>query len=363
VPIDVIMPALGMAQDTGRLVRWLRPVGASVVKGEPLMEVETDKVTVEVEAPADGVLSAPAAHEGDDVPVGQVVAWILAPGENATSATDGSTPARARVAASPKARRVAAEHGVDLAILRGRGPGGAIVAADVEEAIGSSDARAELGSTWRTMAERTTASWQSVPHFWLQRQVDASRLLTWRDAARRRPGLEEVTIGDLVLCISARALREHPRVNSSWQRDTIVPGEGIHVGVAVAVDDGLVVPVIHDADRLGLAQLAARRRELVEAAHGRRLRPDDVHGGTFTISNLGMFGVDAFQAIVNPPQAAILAVGRVCDRPVVLDGALVARPMLTLTVSFDHRAVDGARGARFLETLAGFVEEPAVLVE
>ena len=348
------MPALGMAQDTGRIVRWLRTAGESVVKGEPLMEVETDKATVEIEAPADGVLSGLEAREGEDVPVGQIVAWILAPGEGA---------GRARVGASPKARRIAAEHGVELATLRGSGPGGAIVAADVEGAMATSDGGAELGSIWRTMAERTTASWQSVPHFWLQRECDASRLLTWRDAARRRPGLEAITISDLLIRITARALRDHPGVNSSWQGDSIAHAEGINIGLVVAVDDGLVVPVIRDADAQPLQRLVARRQELVEAANGHRLRPTDLQGGTFTISNLGMFGVDAFQAIVNPPQAAILAVGRVCERAVVLEGHLVAKPILTLTVSFDHRVVDGARGARFLETVAAFVEEPAVLVE
>src|SRR5438132_8580222 len=352
------MPALGMAQDTGKLVRWLRPPGASVTKGEPLMEIETDKVTVEIEAPADGVLAVLAAQEGDDVPVGQVVALILAPGEE--------PPSTRRVAASPKAKRIAAAQGIDLSNLHGSGPGGAIVAADLEGAgppAGSAPPQVETGSIWRRMAERTTAAWQSVPHFFLQRDVDASRLLSRRDEAREKAGLETVTIGDLIIRIAALALREHPQVNASWRDGEILPSPKIHVGFAVALEDGLVVPVVHDADRLALSELAVRRRELVDAAREHRLRPDDVGGGTFTISNLGMFGVDAFQAIVNPPQAAILAVGRIRDRAIVLDGALVARPVLTMTMSFDHRVVDGARGARFLETLADYVEEPAALIE
>jgi len=349
-----------MTQDTGKLLRWLCPAGATVTKGEPLMEVETDKVTVEIEAPADGVLAAVSAAEGDDVPVGEVVATILAPGEDETFESPRARPRRP--AASPKAKRIAAEHGIDLSTIRGSGPGGAIVAADVTES-GAAVAPLETGSIWRRMAERTTAAWQAVPHFSLQREVDASRLLSWRDAARRRDGLESVTVGDLLVKVAAFALREHPQVNSRWQNIEIVPSEGIHVGIAVALEDGLLVPVVHDADRLTLGEINTRRRELVDAARGHRLGLDDVSGGTFTISNLGMFAVDAFEAIINAPQAAILAVGRIREGAVALNGTLVARPVMTMTVSFDHRVVDGARGARFLETLADLVEEPAALVE
>jgi pyruvate dehydrogenase E2 component (dihydrolipoamide acetyltransferase) len=361
MPTNVIMPALGMAQDTGKLLRWLCPAGTTVTKGEPLMEVETDKVTVEIEAPADGVLAAVSAAEGDDVPVGQVVALILAPGED--GAVEAAMPRAARPAASPKAKRIAADRGIDLSTLRGSGPGGAIVAADVPNGGAAVAPPPATGSTWRRMAERTTAAWQTVPHFSLQRDVDASRLLSWRDAARCRAGLETVTVGDLLLRVVAAALAEHPQVNASWQQERVVPAEGIHVGIAVALDDGVVVPVVHDADRLTLAELSARRRELVNAARAHRLSLDDVSGGTFTISNLGMFAVDAFEAIVNAPQAAILAIGRIREGAVASNGTLVARPVMTMTVSFDHRAVDGARGARFLETLANLVEEPAALIE
>jgi pyruvate dehydrogenase E2 component (dihydrolipoamide acetyltransferase) len=358
MPTDVIMPALGMAQDTGKLVRWLRPAGASVSRGEPLMEIETDKVTVEVEAPADGVLAVLSAAEGDHVPVGQVVALILAPGEPTPAAGENR-----RVAASPKAKRIAAERGIDLARLSGSGPGGAIVAADVAAARAEEPAPLAVGSIWRTMAERTTASWQSVPHFTLERGVDATRLISWRDAARGREGMKAITVSDLLVRVTAASLREHPRVNASWSEGDIVPSPGIHVGVAVALDDGLVVPVIHDADTLSLAQIAVRRRDLVEAAREHRLHPDDVKGGTFTISNLGMLGVDSFHAIVNQPQAAILAVGRIRDSAVVIDGQLAARPVITLTLSFDHRVVDGAHGARFLAMITTLIEEPSGLVE
>jgi pyruvate dehydrogenase E2 component (dihydrolipoamide acetyltransferase) len=212
------------------------------------------------------------------------------------------------------------------------------------------------------MAKRTTQSWQSVPHFYLRREVDASRLQSWRAAARARPGQERASHTDLLVRLVAEALRRHPRVNSSWSDGAVVRSERINVGIAVAVDDGLVVPVVHDADRLSLADTVARRIELVDAARAGRLRPEDVTGGTFTVSNLGMYGVDSFDAIVNAPQAAILAVGRVADRVIPVDGQPAVRPVLQLSVSFDHRVVDGARGAEFVETLASLAEEPAGLV-
>jgi pyruvate dehydrogenase E2 component (dihydrolipoamide acetyltransferase) len=270
------------------------------------------------------------------------------------------------VLASPKARRLAAERGVPIAEITGSGPYGAVVAADVEAfrvaPPSQGPAPLEVSSAWRTMAERMQASWREAPHFYLQRDCDATRLGSWRDAVRRRPGYEHVTHTDLLVKVCAAALAEHPRVNASWRDGGLVGAGAVNVGVAVATEEALIVPVIHGADRLGLREVAERRRDLVERARARTLRPDDVSGGTFTISNLGMYGVDAFQAIVNAPQAAILAVGRILDRVVAVDGVPVVRPTLTLTLSFDHRAVDGAAGARFLDTLASLVEEPAALV-
>jgi pyruvate dehydrogenase E2 component (dihydrolipoamide acetyltransferase) len=384
MPTDVIMPALGMAQETGKVVRWLKAEGDTVAKGEPLMEVETDKVTVDVEAPADGTLAAVTADEGQDVPVGRTIAVILATGESAPEAAvaeprepaaggvsnsqllttdDGARPRR-RPLASPKARRLAAERNIDLAAVAGSGPRGAVVAADLEqEQVTDSYKVPELGTVWRRMAERTTASWQSVPHFFLSRDVDASRLNAWRETTRARPGYERVSHTDLLVKLAAAALERHPRVNGRWHEGAIVPGEGVNVGIAVATDDGLVVPVVHDADRLTLREISERRTQLVEAAHAGKLRPDDVQRGTFTVSNLGMYGVDSFQAIVNAPQAAILAVGRIVDRVVPVDGSPAVRPVLSLTLSFDHRVVDGARGAEFLDTLAALAEEPAGLVD
>jgi pyruvate dehydrogenase E2 component (dihydrolipoamide acetyltransferase) len=376
------MPALEMAQESGRILRWLKAEGDAVAKGEPLMEIETDKVTVDVEAPADGVLAGIRAEEGDDVPVGQAVAFVLAPGEElpepaAVAASPAATvPAPApptapdgergerppageerRSLASPKARRMARERGIDLAVVAGSGPGGAIVASDLVAA--STGAAIEVGAIWRRMAERTTASWQSTPHFFLLRDTDASELVTRRESLRAQPGFEGVTHTDLLVKLAAEALRRHPQVTASWREGALVRSDEVNVGIAVAIEDGLVVPVVHGADGLRLDEIAARRVELVSAAREGRLQPHDVSGGTFTISNLGMYGIDAFLAIVNAPQAAILAVGRIAERVVPVDGEPAIRPMLTLALSCDHRVVDGARGAEFLDTLASFVERPS----
>jgi pyruvate dehydrogenase E2 component (dihydrolipoamide acetyltransferase) len=220
----------------------------------------------------------------------------------------------------------------------------------------------EVSSAWRTMARRMGANWSEVPHFYLSRELDATRLNGWRDAARKRPGYERVTHTDLLVKIAAAALAEHPRVNASWQDGRLVAPGAVNVGIAVATDDTLVVPVVHAADRLELREIAERRADLVARARARKLTLADLEGGTFTISNLGMFGVDAFGAIVNAPQAAILAVGRIADRVVAVDGAPAVRPTFVLTLSLDHRAIDGAMGARFLDTLVALVEEPAGLV-
>ena len=321
-------------------------------------------MTVEIEAPATGALTGICATAGDDVPVGETIAWVLAAGESLEPVAEVDLPTPVlrdrRPLASPKARRLAADRGIDLAAVSGSGPGGAIVATDIAPPAA---AVARAGSVWRVMAERTTASWQSVPQFHLRRDVEATRLQSWRVAARAKPGGEQVNITDLLVKLAGESLRRHPRVNSSWRDGELVPAEQVNVALAVATDDGLLVPVIHDADRLSLAEIAARRVALVAAARAGELRPADVSGGTFTISNLGMYGVDSFDAIVNAPQAGILAVGRIAERIVPVDGAPAVRPILQLTLTLDHRVVDGARGAEFLETLASLIEEPAGLVD
>ena len=380
MPVEVIMPMLGMAQETGKVVRWLKAEGEAVAKAEPLMEVETDKVTVEIEAPAAGTLAGVTASEGEDVPVGQVIAYVLGDGEQlpeedarpapavAATASKGQVRGQApdgsgngdsarRTLASPKARRLAQERGVPIEEIAGSGPYGAVQATDVENLASTtpwpSRSAAEVSSAWQTMARRMSEVWRDVPHFYLSREVEATRLNAWRETARKRPGYERVTHTDLLVKIVAAALAEHPRVNRA---------SDVNVGIAVATDDALVVPVIHGADRLELRAVAERRAELVARARDKKLRLEDVQGGTFTISNLGMFGVDSFGAIVNAPQAAILAVGRITDRVVAVGGEPAVRPTFILTLSLDHRAIDGAIGARFLDTLVSLVEEPAGLV-
>ena len=446
MPTDIIMPALELAQETGKVVHWLKRAGDTVRKGEPIVEIETDKITVEIEAPASGVLRDVTAQEGDVVPVGRTIAIVVGTDEAgaaaaaatvippasaaatgaipmpptavsaAVSAAGGAVKASplARkiaeqhgvdlawirtpsgrvekadvlayvesqkaagngregrlVAASPKARRLAAERGLDLAAVRGTGPGGAVLAVDVPVARVAPASAAMpsaprvgapgVGTVWRIMAERMTTSWTTAPHFYLVREVDVSRLVSWLDRARKQTGAH-ITYTDLLIKLVAAALSRHPRVNASWRDDAIAQHTDINIGLAVAIDDGLVVPVIHRADTLGLAEIAARREDAVSRAQAGKLRPGDIQGGGFTISNLGMYGVDAFSAIVNPPQAAILAVGRIADRVVARNGQPAVLPTMMLTLSCDHRALDGARGAQFLGALADLVEEPLALL-
>ena len=423
MPKEVIMPALGMAQDEGILLRWLKKEGEMVQAGEPLMEVATDKVDVQVEAPASGVLTAVTAQEGDEIPVGQVIGLIAAEGEElpvrstpaqAAAKTDGpvaspspesraSSPVAARIAAehgidlsevpavggriskedveahirsvgsgarvlaSPKARRLARERGIELASLAGSGPQGAVLAADVPLAAAETPAapaireveQQPVSRMWQIMAQRLTESWNSAPHFYLVREVDAGQLMNWRSlVAGDAADGAKITYTDLLTKLAALSLARFPRLNASWQDGAIVTNPDINIGLAIAVEAGLLVPVVHHADRLPVEDIAARRAELVAGANNGRLQPDDFAGGTFTISNLGMYGVDAFNAIVNPPQAAILAVGRIADRVVAVDGQPAVRPMMTLTLSCDHRAVDGVRAAQFLNALVGLIEEP-----
>lgn len=421
---NVIMPALGIAQDTGKILRWLKAEGQTVTQGEPLLEIETDKAAVELETPASGILANVTAHEGDEIPVSQVIAMILAPGESPSAPTPALATARSaptpaampasatpvasrmaqehsldlrlvkpqggriekadvlayleshepapagRIAASPKARRLAAEHGLDLAAIKGSGPDGAIQAADVlavdkkpalPVAVVATPSELPVSTVWRIMVERITQCWTTVPHFYLLREVNASGLIAWRDKANNRSETK-ITFTDLLTRIVAAALAKHRRVNAMWSEGKIYLNEQIHIGLAVAVEQGLVVPVIHDADKLSAAEIATRRQDLVTRAQAGKLRPEDIAGGTFTLSNLGMYDVDAFNAILNPPQAAILAVGRIAERVVPVNGQPGVQPMMTLSLSCDHRVVDGARGAQFLQTVAEWVEEPLALL-
>jgi pyruvate dehydrogenase E2 component (dihydrolipoamide acetyltransferase) len=387
--IRVVMPALEMAQETGKLVSWIKKEGQTVTKGEPLLEIETDKAVMEIESPGDGVLAAVTAQPGTEVPVGQTIAWILLPGEvppvedapretgrrmtagpeTPSAAVAGEAvaqPAATQPKVSPKARRLAKEHGIDLSRIRGSGPGGEILTTDILAVVeaGSASAQPELpklSSTAKLMAERTTKSWTSVPHFFIVRDVDAGALLAARD--KFLPEIEtalgvRLTHTDLLVALVARVLAKHPRINSTWIEQEIRPNQQVNMGIAMAVEDGVVAAVVPNADATGLGKIAVQRRDMAERARAGRLRPADVTGATFTISNLGMYNVDAFNAIISPPQVAILAVARIADRVVPVDGKPGVRPMMTLTLSADHRVVDGARAAIFLQELAEAIQAP-----
>jgi pyruvate dehydrogenase E2 component (dihydrolipoamide acetyltransferase) len=364
--ISVVMPALEMAQETGKLLAWRKKEGDQVTKGEPLLEIETDKVVLEVEAPADGILAAVTSFAGADVPVGQTIAWIVAPGEQlpvtatapAPAARDVTEPARLAAAPSPdgpkispKARRLAKELGVDLAGVQGTGPDGVITGEDVQRAAESP--QHGLSTIARLMAERTSQSWTTTPHFFLVREINATGLV----AAREQHGAE-VSYTDLLVALVARVLTKHPKMNASWTGDAIRLNPDVNISIAIAVKDGVVGAVIPNAGSAGLGEISVRRRDLTDRARAGRLHPPDVTGATFTISNLGMFGIDAFSAIITPPQAAVLAVGRIADRAVADQGQPAVRPMMTITLSSDHRVVDGAQAATFLNELAGALEAP-----
>jgi pyruvate dehydrogenase E2 component (dihydrolipoamide acetyltransferase) len=379
---SVVMPALEMAQETGTLIAWRKKEGESVSKGEPLLEIETDKAVLEVEAPADGILAGVAAQEGAVVPVGETIAWIVRPGETAPqkasadrvrraasesarslpAAEPGPVPAvGARTRLSPKARRLARESGVDMASLHGSGPGGAVLATDVMAARPETPTLETPGSVGRLMAERTTQSWTTVPHFFVVRDADASALVEARErlaAVVQQESGVKLTHTDLLVALAARVLKNHPRLNGSWKDGKIRLNPEINVAVAMAIEDGVVAAVIHKADQVQLGEIAVQRRGLAERARAGRLHPGDVSGATFTLSNLGMYHVDAFSAIINPPQAAILAVGSIGDRVIAVAGQPAIHPMMTLTLSCDHRVVDGARAAAFLNDLVESLREP-----
>ena len=392
---SIVMPALEMAQETGKVVAWRKKEGDPVAKGEPLLDVETNKAVVEIESPADGILAGVKAREGDVIPVGQTIAWIVAPGENPPAESEShetasgrrmetkTPPAPTAAAAkapgepskstriSPKARRLAREHNIDLSRVRGTGSEGEILAEDVLALVASPGSQASapapsaaveaMSSIARLMAERTMQSWTSVPHFFVVREVDASALLAAREKLAAETDKAQgvrATHTDVLVALVARALVKHPRLNASWTGHGIRLHPEVNVGIAMAVEDGVVTAVIPGAHTKNLGEIAALRQNLTERARAGKLRPADITGATFTISNLGMYKVDAFSAIIPTPQSAILAVGSISDRVVPVDGKPGIRPMMALTLSCDHRVVDGARAALFLNDLADAVCAP-----
>jgi pyruvate dehydrogenase E2 component (dihydrolipoamide acetyltransferase) len=423
VATEVKLPQLGQGMESGTIVRWLKAVGDPVKARDPLYELDTDKVTQEVEAEVDGVLLQILVPEGE-VEVGRAIAVIGESGSEAPAEGGGvrepatpqaevepaqPTPAArveplpaaaavtvgGRVKASPLARRIARERGVDLVSVAGTGPDGRILAEDVEQAaagaapaapapapkapapaaaasapaaVAPSDGEVEvvaLSSTRRTIARRLTEAW-TAPVFQLAVSVDATEVVALRErlverlVERLADGEVTPTVNDVLVKLTATALVRHPALNALFANDEIHRYASANVGIAAAAPAGLVVPVIRGADRLTIQEIARARADVVGRAREGKLTLQDLEGGTFTISNLGMYGIEQFVAVLNPPQVAILAVGAVKDTPVVVEGEIDVAPMMTLTLTCDHRAIDGSEGAEFLRTLAALVEEPAL---
>jgi pyruvate dehydrogenase E2 component (dihydrolipoamide acetyltransferase) len=408
----VVMEALSPTMEEGRLVKWTKKEGDKVAKGEVLAEVETDKAVMEIVARGDGVMRKIIAAEGDTRPVGDLLAIIgtadenidaLAAGGGAKAAAPTPAPAPAptpapapaspppaaaappapaappsepgaRLRSSPLARRLATERGVALDQLQGSGPGGRIIKRDIESAgtqpsvvsrqsaSGVAFEDVPLSQLRKTIARRLAESIGPIPTFYLTAEYDLSKVAELRSAMAEAGDEFKVSFNDIILKATATALSQHPDVNAHWLGDKIRRFNRVHLGMAVAIPDGLITPVIFDADQKRLRDIAKESRELAVRARDRKLKPEEYTGSTFSVSNLGMFGIDQFTAIINPPETAILAIGAVADVPAVVDGAVVVSKRLRVTMSCDHRAIDGATGARFLQTLRRLLENPLMLV-
>ena len=413
---ELKVPSLGMDMEEANIVRWLVEEGAEVEKGQPVLEIDTDKTSFEIEAPAAGVIQGLQGREGDTLPVGATLAYVTAPGEQvpapgagetADGQTNGSSaertttqtgsdrsPApdaktlqpngdRRRLRASPAARRAAEERGLRLEDVAGSGPGGRIYLSDVLETdvrqetpapepispataspapvIADGSRREPLSRVRRLGAERTTKSFRDVPHFYLTRDLQAGRLVELAQRLRSRMDPAPTMTALLALAVS-RTLRDHQRLNGRYVDGSLEINEQVNLGIAASTDAGLVVPVLHGADNLSLKEISAAVRDLAARAREGRLTPEELSGGTFTISNLGMMGVDSFDAVINTPEAAILAVGRTRIVPEWEDSAWMPRPMISVTLSIDHRVADGSDGARLLSDLQDAVEDWEMLL-
>ncbi|GAA5137978.1 dihydrolipoamide acetyltransferase family protein [Pseudonocardia adelaidensis] len=402
---EITMPRLSDTMESGVIAAWHKHVGDPVTAGDVIADIETDKAIMELEAYDDGVLERIIVPEGGSAPIGAPIG-LLGDGTGAPEPVAEEPPAPAaaperapapgappippregRPPASPLARRLARDLGVDLGGVQGSGPNGRIIRADIEAAAASAEpapapaappaAETEdvatedvatedvevlpLPRMQRVAAERLTRSKQEAPHIYLTRSVDVTDLLALRatlNEAMVAAGGPKVSVNDLVVKAVAGALRGHPEINVSYAGDTVRRHRRVHVGVAVAVESGLLVPVVHDADRMSVSEIAARTRELSVKARERKLRPEEMSGGTFTVSNLGMYGIEQFTAVINPPEAAILAVGAATEELRPRDGVPVVRSIMRVTMSCDHRVVDGATGARFLQALTALLEAP-----
>ncbi len=400
--VAVIMPKLDEAMRTGRIVKWIKKEGDRVEKGDVILEIETEKTAFEIEAEEAGILSKVMAKEGDDVPVGATIVFVLQPGEKIPEVPESIVKAKEEVPveepkvtneaeaikaspsgvikASPLAKNIAKEHNIDLSLVTGTGPGGRITKEDVLQALEESKvvttppAREEpalaeeeivpLSSMREVIARRMTESFQS-PHFYLTVEVDAQELGKTRKQLipliESKAGIR-LTVTDLIIKLVAKALEDNPPMNCSYVDGSVQLFKRIDIGLVTAVEGGMVVPVIRQADKKPLTEIAQARAELTQKARERKLTKEEMTGSTFTISNLGMFGIDQFSAILQPPEAAILAVGRIADRVVARSGEILIRPMMTLTLSIDHRVLDGVIGAEFLQSLKNYIENPVTMI-
>jgi pyruvate dehydrogenase E2 component (dihydrolipoamide acetyltransferase) len=408
---EIIMPKMGDAMTEGKVVRWYKKPGDAVKKGEPVLEIETDKVNLDLEAEADGKLGELSAQEGEMVPVGGVLALILGEGETepqrrATDKKDSvkkttgeyaeaietkgprrdksappvSPPKKepaagdSRRRSSPLARRMARDLGVSLDSVQGSGPQGRIVAKDVESLGGARAPRADegvrpsleersipLSAMRRTIAKRLSESTGPIPHFYLTIDVDVTNLLSVRQQLIDIEGTK-ISVNDFIVRAAALALRHHPNVNASWGEDAIAQHGEVHIGIAVSTPEGLITPIVRNADQKSVRDIGDEVRALADKAKNRKLTPNDYQGSTFTISNLGAWGIEEFTAIINPPNVAILAVGAAEARAVVVDRQVVVRDRMKITMSCDHRVVDGAAGADYLRTLRQYIEQPLRLI-
>jgi pyruvate dehydrogenase E2 component (dihydrolipoamide acetyltransferase) len=394
---DVIMPALGFDMTEGLLARWLKNEGDPVEKGQAIAEIETDKATVEIEAAASGVLARIIVHAGETVRVGTSIAVIAGPGEEiaavATPAPappappppapapevggEGAAPPGTRVRSSPVARKKAEETGLDLSRIKGTGPGGRILERDVQAAAADGPAPAPpevpagpapgatvpLNKMRRTIARRMTGSKATAPHFYITVEItmdDAMKMREQLNAVAPEP--DRISVNDLVVAAAARTLARFPTLNASYREGSLEMHSQVNIGIAVALEDGLIPPVLRDADKKPLKRIAAESRALAERARANKLRSDDLGGGTFTVSNLGMFDVDEFIAIINPPEAAILAVGALRSRPVASAGEVRIASVMKTTLSVDHRVADGEQAGRFLQEFKKLLENPVALL-
>jgi len=401
---QITMPKLSDTMLEGTLIKWHKKAGDKISVGDVIADVETDKATMEMEAFDDGLITELLIPEGGVVKVGQPIANLeggkksasksSAPSAPAASASAPAAPAAAkpkaaastdgsRVKASPLAKKIALERGVDLSGVQGTGPGGRIVAADVpatatavrgtapaapriEVPFSDADTKTPLSGMRRTIAERLLASKTQIPHFYLTIEIDAAPLSKLRkdlNAAAEAAGTAKVTVNDFILLAAARAAKAHPKVNAAFAGDSIIEYASVNLSVAIAVEDGLITPVIRDAHNLSLREISGAVKDLAVRARSKKIKPEEYQGGTLTISNLGAFGIDSFYAIVNPPQAAILAVGAIVKKPVVnAQDQIVAGQRMTIALSGDHRVVDGAAGAEFLATIRKSLESPTTLL-